>query len=227
MSTTSQQNQAPKSNDSQTNLPPAAGWAKVLTDNIKVIGLVLAVIIVVAAVFSGYTYYKTQTLRNAKQQVDQIMSENSGQERIEALESFVPQAPKTMQTALHLQLAKLCMQEEDFERAASHWEYIEKNAADQDLQTIAALGRATAFAAMKKTQEALKLLQKTVENAPKRYHRTLNMKLATIAENAGQWKLALSAYQNLTDMTALTAQRDEFIQHKIQTIQDKIQTSDS
>lgn len=223
---TSQQNQAPETKDSRTNLPPTAGWAKVVTDNIKVIGLVLAVVIVVAAVFSGYTYYKTQTLRNAKQQVDHIMSENSGQERIDALESFVDQAPKTMHTALHLQLAKLCMQEEDFNRAAAHWEYIEKNA-DKDLQTLAALGRATAFAAVKKTQQALELLQKTVENAPKRYNRTLNMKLATIAENAGQWKLALNAYQNLTELEALTARQDEFVQHKIQTIQDKIQTSDS
>jgi predicted negative regulator of RcsB-dependent stress response len=223
----SQQKQASETHDFQTNLAPAAGWAKVVTDNFKVIGLVLAAVIVIAALFSGYSYYKTQTLRNAKQRVDQIMSENSGQERIQALEAFVPQAPKTMQTALHLQLAKLCMQEEEFTQGAAHWEYIEKNSSDQDLQTVAALGQAAAFAAMDRTQEALKLLQATLEKAPKRYSRTLTMKLATVAEKAGQWEQALNAYQTLADMEALPAQPDEFIEHKIKAIQNKMHTSDT
>ncbi|WP_027370192.1 tetratricopeptide repeat protein [Desulfovermiculus halophilus] len=206
---------------SQSASAPAAGWAKVVTDNIKTIGLVIAAVIVVAALVSGYSYYKTRTLRNAQQTVDRIMSEQSGMDRIRGLEEFVPKAPAKMHNALHLQLARLCMEEGAFERAVPHWEHIRENAPDTDLKTVAALGLGTALARMDKSSEALELLRQASGQAPERYQRSLQMKIAAVAEQAGQWEQALKAYRALSDMRALDARPDEFIEHKIKTLQSK------
>lgn len=225
--TKSRQSQPAENTASQITPPPAAGWVKVVTDNVRIIGLVLAAIIIIAALYSGYSYYKNRTLRNAQQTVDQIMSNQQGQARISALEDFLPQAPDEMQTALYLQLARLCLQEEDFDRADVHWEHIQENTQDRDMQVVAAMGRATALSGLDKPSEALALLHKTADQAPKRYQRTLNLKIAATAEQAGDWEQALQAYQDVADMAALGAQRDEFIEHKIRLLKKKMNTSRS
>lgn len=221
------QDQTPENKAAQTNVPPASGWTKFVTDNIKTIGLVLAAIIVIAALFSGYSYYKDRTLRNAQQSVDQIMTEEQGQARIESLAEFLPQVPKEMKTGLRLQLARLCMQEELFDRAVSHWQHIRKDSTDQDLQIIAVLGQASALAAQDKNSQALDLLQDNASQAPERYQRNVNLKMATIAEKAENWEMALAAYQKVAEMADLTSQRDEFIEHKITLMKDKVNSHES
>ena len=216
-----QDSQATQEPGSQATQSPATGWAQVVTDNIKIIGAAIAAVILIAALFSGYSYYKTQTLRNAQENVDRITSTQSGEARISALEEFLPQAPEEMRTALHLQLARLCMQEETFDRAIPHWEHLAENSSDQDLQIVAAIGRATALAASGNTGEALDLLQRTAEHAPQRYQRSLQMKIASTAERAGRWEQALKAYQALADMDLDQEQPDEFIEHKIKRMQEK------
>lgn len=223
----SRQDQSPENKAAQTSTPPASGWTRFVTDNIKTIGLVLAAIIIIAALFSGYSYYKNRTLRNAEQSVDRIMTEKQGQARIEALQEFLPQAPNEMQTGLRLQLARLCMQEELFAQAASHWQHIRETVHDQDLQIIAVLGQASALAGQEKNSQALDLLQDKASQAPERYQRNLNLKIATIAEKTGNWETALSAYQKVAAMADLTSQRDEFIEHKITLMQDKVDSLDS
>lgn len=223
----SRQDQSPENKAAQTTPPPAAGWSRFVTDNIKTIGIVLAAIIVIAALFSGYSYYKNRTLRNAEQSVDKIMTEEQGKKRIEALQEFLPQAPKEMQTGLRLQLARLCMQEELFAQAASHWQQIRDTVEDQDLQVIAVLGQASALAGQDKNSQALNLLQDNVSQAPERYQRNFNLKIATIAEKAENWETALAAYQKVADMADLTSQRDEFIEHKITLMKDKVDSRDS
>lgn len=223
----SRQDQSPENKAAQTSAPPASEWTRFVTDNMKSIGLVLAAIIVIAALFSGYSYYKNRTMRNAQQSVDRIMTEEQGKARIEALQEFLPQAPKEMQTGLHLQLARLCMQEELFTQAVSHWKHIRKDSTDQDLQIIAVLGQASALAGQDKNSQALDLLQDNVSRTPERYMRSFNLKTASIAEKAGNWEVALAAYQKVADMGDLTSQRDEFIEHKIRLMQDKVDSHDS
>lgn len=221
------QSQSAENTASQITQPPAAGWVKVVTDHWRSISLVVAGIILIAALFSGYSYYKDQTLRNAQQRVDHIMSNQEGQARITALEDFLPQAPKEMSTALHLQLARLSLQEEDFDRAVAHWEHIQENTQDRDMQTVAAMGRATALAGLNKPAEALELLQETASQAPERYQRAINLKIAATAEQAQEWEQALKAYQDVADMAALDAQPDEFIQHKIRLLEKKVNANRS
>ncbi|MFP4257629.1 MAG: tetratricopeptide repeat protein [Desulfovermiculus sp.] len=223
----SRQDQNPESKTAQTSAPPASGWTRFVTDNIKTIGLVLAAIIVIAALFSGYSYYKDRTLRNAQQSVDRIMTEEQGKARIEALQEILSQAPKEMQTGLRLQLARLCMQEELFTQAASHWEHIRKDSTDQDLQIIAVLGQASALAGQDKNSQALDLLQDNASQASKHYLHSINLQIATIAEKAENWETALAAYQKVAEMGDLTSQRDEFIEHKIRLMQDKVDSHDS
>lgn len=219
--------QGPEQPSAQEAPPPVAGWAKVITDNLKTIGLILGAIIVAAALFSGYSYYKTRTLRNAQQSVDRIMSQKEGQARISALADFVPQAPEKMQTGLHLQVARLGMQEGDYARAASHWEKAMGRIQDQDLRIVAVLGRAAALAEQGDNSQALELLQESASQAPQRYQRSLKSKIASIAEKNQQWELALQAYQDIADQAELNSQRDEYIEHKINVLENKLNQSQS
>ena len=219
--------QPPEQPSAQEAPPQVVGWAKVITDNLKTIGLILGAIIVAAALFSGYSYYKTRTLRNAQQSVDRIMSQKEGQARISALEDFVPQAPEKMKTGLYLQVARLGMQEGDYARAASHWEKAMERIQDQDLRIVAVLGRAAALAEQGDNSQALQLLQESASQAPQRYQRNLKSKIASIAENTKQWELALQAYQDIADQAELNSQRDEYIEHKINVLKNKLNQSQS
>ncbi|MFO7801261.1 MAG: tetratricopeptide repeat protein [Desulfovermiculus sp.] len=223
----SRHDQAHEQPTAQETPPPVAGWAKVITDNLKTIGLILGAIIVAAALFSGYSYYKTRTLRNAQQSVDRIMSQKEGQARISALEDFLAQAPEEMTTGLHLQVARLGMQEGEYARAASHWEKAQEGIQDQDLRIVAVLGRAAALAEQGDSSKALELLQETASQAPQRYQRSLKSKIASIAENTQQWELALQAYQDIAGQAELNSQRDEYIEHKINVLENKLKKSQS
>ena len=219
----------PRKNDApQEQAPtPAPAWVQAVTKNLKLIGCIMGGVVLVAAGFTGYSYYKSRTLRNAQQKVDQILGQQKGTERIQALQAFLPQAPQRMTTALHLQLAKLCMQEEVYDQAGPHWEYIRQNTEDTDMKIVAVLGQSTALAAQGETTKALDMLDTSLDSAPERYQRNLNMKIASIAEESGQWERALSAYQAIQNMADLASRRDEFLTHKITMLQNKVDSANS
>lgn len=193
-----------------------------ILDHIKEIGIAIGIIILIAASFTGYKYYKSITMKNAKERVSHILTHNQGKEKINALENYLPKAPSELKQAINLELATLCMEHQEYKQAAKHWEDIALSTEDINLRTIASLGQAKALQLQGKHSKALQLLEKIEQKAPQSYKQNIHLEIASIAEQNQDWGKALSAYKKLKAEADKAKVRENYLEYKIAQLQKKI-----
>lgn len=199
-----------------------APLVKAVTENIKLIGLVLGGIVLIAAGISGYKYYQQYRIGTAKERIEAVLSLKSPQKKIQSIQDYLPQAPQRFRQGLRLELAELCMEQERFDQAAEVWAEAAQNGRTKEIRTISRLGRAKALLRNGQSEKALALLQDLAKNAPDAFSRSVYFELAAAAESEGQWEQALRAYKQLKSKTQLGERRGGFFQYKIARIRDKM-----
>lgn len=224
-----------RKNSAQPETPPLASeineqvspFLKKITENLKQIGLVFGAIILVAAVITGYRYYRVKTLENAQAKWGHILIQDEPEQRIRDLQAFLPEAPNALQPAIRLQIASQALEHGDYDRAAASWKTIAAKHPEQELETIAGIGLAEALHLQGQTGQALDILKQLQQKAPEAFKQNILYALAAMAESHEKWETSLQAYKQLKSASGLTGSNSEYIDHKVTQLQQKIQQGKS
>jgi predicted negative regulator of RcsB-dependent stress response len=224
-----------RKNPAQPEAPPLASeineqvspLLKKLTENLKQIGLIFGAIILVAAVITGYRYYRMKTLENAQAKWGHILIQDEPEQRITNLQAFLPEAPNALQPAIRLQIASQALKHGDYDLAAASWKTIAANHPDQELETIARIGLAEALHLQGQTGQALDILKQLQQKAPEAFKQNILYALAAMAESNRDWAASVQAYEQLKSESDVTGTNSEYIDHKITQLQQKIQQGKS
>jgi predicted negative regulator of RcsB-dependent stress response len=191
-------------------------------DHIKQIGLVVGAIVLVAAGVTGYKFYRQQAMENARAELNRITSQNRGQEAVQALQSFLPEAPESIKQAVRFEIALRSMENEAYDLAAQTWQGIDSATQDPNLQVVAALGRAKALRLSGNLDQSLQILDQLLESAPQEYAQSIQFERAATAEESQAWQKALNAYESLRSETGLTASNQGYLDFKIAQLKKKV-----
>lgn len=191
---------------------------KKITDHIRIIGTVIGIIVLAAALYTGVGLYKNHTLNQARERINTI-AELPDQEELDALGAYVADAPETMRQGIRLRMAELAMQLERYDRAVQAWDEVAANGA-RDMQIIANLGKAKALRLSGDPGGAVAVLQTMLSRSPGDFRGSVTFELAAAAEEAEQWDQALNAYRELKTVSSNTNQ--DFLDHKIVQLQNRI-----
>jgi predicted negative regulator of RcsB-dependent stress response len=187
--------------------------------------LVICLIILTAAASSGYQYYQSQRLEQTRQELSRINSKLQGQEKQQALQQLLSEAPQQMERAVLLELANTAQDLEDFPSAIEYWSQLAQSSQDPGLQAAARLGQARALAKQDKTEDSLQILQETLQQAPQDYQEPIYFEMAALAEEAQDWEKALEAYQFLAQKSDLGSRQEDFLQYKISQLEQRLDSN--
>ena len=193
-----------------------------IMNNLKLIGLIIGLVVLIAGGISGYKLYDNHRMNQASSEFADILSEQDPEVRAQALKNFSQSAPAGLSTGINLELAQALMQNKDYQQAAD--KFAELKSADKDLKAMAVLGQAKALQLANKYEKALALLEKNKDDIFEGYSRPLINMIAFSAEQSQNWQKALSAYQELKEKNGMGQGQDEtaFFDYKIKEMQEKM-----
>ncbi|MFP4213923.1 MAG: tetratricopeptide repeat protein [Desulfohalobiaceae bacterium] len=196
-----------------------------MQEHYKKLILGVCLIILVAAASSGYQYYQNQRQEQARQELTRITDQLQGQEKYQALQELLPEAPQQMQKTVLLELANSAQNLEDFSSAADYWSKLADNSQDPGLRTTARLGQAKALAEQGQGAASLDILQELLQEAPDTYQESIYFEIAALAEEAQKWELALEAYKHLAGTKELDSRQEGFLEHKISELEQRLEAN--
>ncbi|MGM0423788.1 MAG: tetratricopeptide repeat protein [Thermodesulfobacteriota bacterium] len=193
-----------------------------LQEHYKKIILGISLIVLIAAVSSGYQYYQNQRMEQARQELSKINSGLQGQEKQQALQELLSEVPQQMETAVLLELANTAQDQQNFSDAEDYWARLAESSQDPGLQAAARLGQARALAEQGENGASLDILEEMLQQAPKEYQESIYFEIAALAEKAQEWEKALEAYEFLAQSQELESSQEDFLQHKISQLEQKL-----
>jgi lipopolysaccharide biosynthesis regulator YciM len=167
------------------------------------------------AVYSGVTTYQESQRAKAVSELGVIMTMADQTARIEKLETFAKSGPKELRIAAQLELARIFMDQNDYEKAAEAWSSVGQGA---DIRVIAGLGEAKALILKGDHAKAVEILSALKKDAGQEFMPAISANLAFAAEKAGQIELAISEYEALKSKEA---GNEAFLDYKIGTLKSK------
>jgi len=189
----------------------------------KTIIFVIGTVLVLAAVYSGYTFFQERTKQQALEEINRILAIDDNEDRISALESFLDGAPKAMQGGALLELTRIYMDTGRYEKAADAFNRLGEK--DKSLRPVAVLGQAKAFELMNESGRSLEVLEKAQEEITPEFRNQYYTRLAFVAEQAGNYSRALEAYERLKQETHGTD--PGFIRYKMDSLRQMIEEKGS
>jgi len=189
----------------------------------NIILVVVVAVVIGAASYSGYTFFTERAQQQAQEEMNEILAMQDQDERIQALENFLEGAPSAMQGGALLELTRVYMETGKYQQAADAFNRLEKK--DDSLQPLALLGRAKAFELMQDYSSALEILQNASGDIPREFENQYHTQIAFVAEQAGNYQLALDSYQNLKELAHGTDAG--FIRYKIDSLRKKTEQQGS
>ncbi len=189
-----------------------------IQDNIKIIALVVGTVLFLAAAYTLNTFWQERQITRANAEFEAILAQQDPDTRIRELETFLDKAPDRLKGAIFLEKARTSMNVEDFSRAADNFGHLGR--IDRDMRPVALLGRAKAYELMEEHDQALRILQEEAAAIPDEFLAQYLTLLSFNAERAGNYQIALDAYERLKD----EAQGADvgFIDYKIETLRQKL-----
>lgn len=167
---------------------------KKILDNIKPIGMTVGGIVVAVAIYSGITSYQESQHAKAVSELGGIMIMADQGARTSKLEAFAQSAPKALRPAVQLELARVFMDEGNFDKAASAWQAVSQL---EGMRTIAGLGEAKALILKGEHAKAVAILTGLKKDAGEEFAPAISANLAFAAEKAGQKDIAIAEYESL------------------------------
>ncbi|WP_319779322.1 tetratricopeptide repeat protein [Maridesulfovibrio sp.] len=163
--------------------------------NGKLIAAGVAAIIIIAGSVAGYKHMNQQALVKAQTELGIILIKYNGAEQAESLAAFEKDAPASMKPAVQLATAKAWMDASRYADAKSAWAAVGKSS--PEMAPVAGLGEAKCLMLADKANEAVTILQGLKNSAGATYAAPIDRLLAEAAEQAGNFQLAVQAYQGL------------------------------
>jgi len=183
----------------------------------KQIIIVVALIICSAAAYAGFNAYNTKALVKAQANLGAILTETTGQTRLDKLEDLLAIVPSSVKPAVQLELAQESMGLGKYDKAMEYWSLLE-NDTDNDMQIIARLGKTKSMLLGGKAADAAKELKEIAGIVPEAFAVPVYRQLALAAEAAGDKAEALRAYRELNEKPV---NDKPFIEYKISQLEAK------
>jgi predicted negative regulator of RcsB-dependent stress response len=188
---------------------------KKILDNLKPIALAVGGIVAAVAVYTGVNSYQESQYEKGVSELGTIMITDDLAQRAEKLEAFVQSGPKGLRTAAQLELARIHMEKNEFEKAAGAWRSVSQNA---DTRVIAGLGEAKALILGGEPAKAVEILDALRKDASEEFAAAISSNLAFAAEQAGQIDLAIAEYEALKTKES---GNEAFLDYKISSLKSK------
>lgn len=186
----------------------------------RTMAAIVTALIVGLAAYAWYDASVTSAAAKAANELGTIIATKTGQERTDALESYIKTAPSATKPAALLELARTAQEQNAFGKAADAWNQLSL-IAPEGLRENAILGRAATLAQAGDKTQAVKILMDFLPKAPKVYQPVVARQLAVVAEEAQSWNEALAAYEKMKD--AGLGGNKAYYEAKIAEIKSKIQ----
>ncbi len=197
-------------------------FLQAILDNLRPIGAGIVAIILTVGAWSGYTTYQGIQDKKLNDALGTILMEQDMDKRITSLNTFLKEHPSAMPVATLLEVANAAMNGKDYPEAASAWAKIAKKTKGS-VKVVALMGQAQALSLDGKYKEALSVLE-TIATADaaaaKNFTTPLTRQKAFAAEQAQDWKKALTAYEELKTSGNVT--NTAFLDMKIARIKAKM-----
>ena len=195
---------------------PILQW---ILDNLKLLGLAAALLLLTVAGYSGFAYYQERARTEAQNRLGVILAQNQGPELISGLQEYIGSESHYRTKAL-FELAQAQMETGQYAAAAASWDQLARTK-QNDLRTVALMGKARALGLGGSPAESLALLLNLRDSAPAPFVDNLQLQIAETAESAGELKTALTAYEALRQ-SAQDEANAAFYDYKIVIIKDQI-----
>ncbi|RQD65497.1 tetratricopeptide repeat protein [Desulfonatronovibrio magnus] len=189
-----------------------------IQEHIRTIVLVVGTVLLVAVVYSSYTFWEDRKVTRANNELENILSQDSSSARLSMLQEFSNHAPKRLHGAILLEKARIHMNMENFASAAADFKQLGQ--IDPDMHPVAVLGQAKAHELSGDHQQALEILKNS--SLPGDFQHQYLSLLSFNAEQSGDYAAALDAYQKLMEHSQ--DMDTGFIEFKIEQLQQKIQS---
>ena len=160
-----------------------------------IVGLVLVFVLAIV----GYGIWQWQAEKNlaaARMELGQILG-RQGQERVTALEAFLPKAPEALRLGVLLQLGASAVDVDDLDRAAAAYRQVSSADPDGAIGYAATAELAGVLQRQGKAAEALPLFESLAARAPEAMKMYARSELALAAEMAGDLNKAIAAHEEL------------------------------
>ena len=190
---------------------------KMILDNIKAIGLGVAMIILSVAVYAWFSSYQEEQKTRAVSQLGKIIIIDNPEERVVQLTALLAATPEATRPAIQLELAKSYLELEKYDQAGQAWQALD-TAGRADLQVIARLGAAKSFLLSGKYADAATALRALKTVAGEDFVSLVSNTLAFAEERAGNIQAALAEYEAIKAKEATNA---AFIDYKISMLKQK------
>ncbi len=196
-------------------------FLKKILDNIKPIGMGIGAIILVVGAYSGYTTYAANQATQLNNTLGTILIQKDSQKQIASLHDFLQNHPSAMPVGTLIELANISMKSKDYTEAADAWGKVAAQT-DKEIKILALMGQARALSLQEKFKEALAVLDSIDPLTSKEFATPIARQTAFAAEQAKDWKKALSSYEELKTEGAST--NTAFLDMKIADIKTKLQS---
>ncbi len=188
--------------------------------NLRQIGWAVTGIILVVAVYAVTSHIRKGNVEKAQDELGLIIVQKLGAERMSALETYAKTAPSDLKAKAYLELARVAMDEKDFDKAQTAWKDLE-GLGDPNLTFTAKLGQAKCLMFAGKNKEAVTALTALAATAPAAAKRGVTAQLASAAEAAQDWPAAVKAYQELSS-TSANDQDKPYLDAKVEQLKSRL-----
>ena len=174
-----------------------------LANNVKLLSVLGIVLVAALAGMYVYETQKARSLVEAENELGLILVQEAGEKKIQALDEFIANGNSRLKENAQLALIETCLDVGEYERAASLWQEVSANTKSA-MGVVDKLGAMQALRRAGKEKEALDGLVALRAEAPKSYALLLDWEIGVLAESAGEYETAITAYQGMIEAGAMT-----------------------
>ncbi len=193
----------------------AAPLLEFVLENIQKIILGLLAIVACIGIFGFVQWKNDSDLEKANKEFQQITAISSAQSRAENLVAFAKSAPKDIQIAISLELARAYVQANNLENAANTLIPVLEKEKNSPLATTLAFAISDIYIKDNKANEALEVLDGHLKNAPKNVIVNILEEITFVASLARNEERAIAAYTMLLSMPE-ASQSYSYYQEKLE-----------
>ena len=180
--------------------PATSPLLEFLTNNIKLIVLVLVGCCIMAGGYGFYTWNQNKKAIAAQDELARILILEDNQDKLAKLKTFISGSPEAMRSGLTLALARTAMKVQDYSEASQAWDTLTKNPKDA-IYAIAMIGKAESLSHLGKTAEALALLESMTAPSGNEVASLVNILIVSLAEQTGDYNKSIAACEKIISNT--------------------------
>ncbi len=190
--------------------PATSPLLELLTNNAKLIVIVLAACFVVAGGYGFYAWNMSKKVLAAQEGLARTLVLEDSQDKLAKLKAFIPGAPESMRPGLAFSLARTAMKIKDYSVASEAWDSLAQDSKDP-VYAVAVIGKAESLSLLGKSTEALAVLENMTLPAESVATSMVNVLIVDLAEQTGNYDKGIAACEKLiSNMTARSPEEAEY-----------------